>query len=123
MMENQCNLKLIYGEEVKPLLIYPAEKAEYLEPLTDLQLMFKHRLFSADTKVVVVVGYSFRDNYIINMIWDAAKSNEDLHIVLIDPNASQIFEDKLKFVGEDSTSRIHDRVICLSNPFAAIVPD
>ncbi len=58
------HLKLIYGEDVKPLLIYPAQKAEYMEPLTDLQLMFKERLFNKDTKIVVLVGYSCRDNYI-----------------------------------------------------------
>ena len=115
-------LKLIYGEDVKPLLIYPAQKAEYIEPLTDLQLMFKDRLFNKDTtRFVVIVGYSFRDKYIVHMLWDAARVNEKLHIILISPNANEIFEQNLKYIDKDSLSRIHDRVICLPYPFSTVI--
>jgi hypothetical protein len=116
-------LKLIYGEDVKPLVIYPAQKAEYIEPLTDLQLMFKKRLFSEATKFLVVVGYSFRDDYIIHMLWDAARVNENLHVVLISPNAQQIFENKLKYINKETSdpSRIHDRVLCLPYPFCTVI--
>lgn len=116
-------LRLIYGEDVKPLLIYPAQKAEYVEPLTDLQLRFKERLFNKRTRFVVVVGYSFRDDYIIHMLWDAARVNENLHVVLISPNAQQIFENKLKFINREKNdlSRIYDRVICLPYPFSTII--
>lgn len=115
------NLKLIYEEDVKPLLIYPAQKSEYIEPLTDLQLMFKQRLFSKDTKVLVVVGYSFRDDYIVHMLWDAARANEDLHIIFIAPNSKEIFDKRLKLIDKDSPSRIHDRVICLPYPFCKVI--
>lgn len=116
-------LRLIYGEDVKPLLIYPAQKAEYIEPLTDLQLRFKERLFNKKTKFVVVVGYSFRDDYIVHMLWDAARVNEDLHVIIIAPNAQQIYENKLKFINKEKNdlSRIHDRVICLSYPFSTVI--
>jgi hypothetical protein len=114
-------LKLIYGEEVKHLLIYPAQKAEYIEPLTDLQLLFKERLFSKETKVLVVVGYSFRDSYIIHMLWDAARVNEDLHVILVSPDAQEIFKNKLKFIDKDSLSRINDRVICLPYSFHKVI--
>jgi len=82
--------------------------------------MFKKRLFK-DTKIIVIVGYSFRDNYIVHMLWDAARVNEDLHIVLIAPNAKEIFDSKLKFIDKDSPSRIHDRVICLPYPFSTVI--
>lgn len=116
-------LKLIYGESVKPLLIYPAQKAEYVEPLTDLQLMFKERLFNKKTEFLVVVGYSFRDDYIIHMLWDAARVNEKLHVILIAPDAYQIFESKLKYINKKTkaTSRIDDRVICLPYPFSTVI--
>lgn len=116
------HLKLIYQEDVKPLLIYPAQKAEYIEPLTDLQLKFKERLFDKDiTKVLVIVGYSFRDKYIRHMLWDAARVNERLHIIMISPNANEIFEKNLKYIDKDSKSRLHDRVICLPYPFATVI--
>lgn len=114
------DLKLIYGEEVEPLLIYPAQKAEYVEPLTDLQLMFKQRLFSKDTKVVVVVGYSFRDDYIIHMLWDAARVNENLHVILISPDSQEISK-KLEFIDKEVPSRICDRIVCLPYPFSTII--
>lgn len=117
------SLKLIYEEDVKPLLIYPAQKTDYIEPLTDLQLMFKQRLFSQDTKIVVIVGYSFRDNYIVHMLWDAARVNEDLLIIFISPNAREVFDNKLKFIEKDSPSRIQDRVICLSYPFCTVISE
>jgi len=117
-------LKLIYGESVKPLLLYPAQKAEYIEPLTDLQLMFKKRLFDEMTKFAVFVGYSFRDDYVVHMLWDAARVNENLHVILISPNATEIFEDKLKYIDKEQKgdlSRIHDRVLCLPYPFGTAV--
>ena len=117
------DLKLIYGEDVKPLMIYPAQKAEYIEPLTDLQLMFKNRLINEKTKFLIVVGYSFRDEYVIHMLWDAARVNEDLHVILISPNAQQLFENKLKYINraKGDLSRIHDRVICLPYPFSTVI--
>lgn len=119
----QVELKLIYGEDVRPLLIYPAQKLEYIEPLTELQLMFKQRLMKEDTKLLVVVGYSFRDDYIVQMLWDAGRINDDLHIVLIAPNAQEHFENKLKFVDKDREipSRIYNRVICLPYPFSTVI--
>lgn len=116
-------LRSIYGEFVEPLLIYPAQKSEYIEPLTELQLMFKERIFSKETKFLVVVGYSFRDDYVIHMLWDAARVNEDLVAIIISPDSQQIFEERLKFVNKDAgdLSRISERIICLPYPFATII--
>ena len=119
----QVDLKLIYGEDVEPLLIYPAQKQEYIEPLTELQLMFKKRLMDKETKVLVVVGYSFRDSYISYMLWDAGRVNDDLRIVLVDPKAQEHFEKKLRFIDKDreAPSRIHDRIVCLPYPFHTVI--
>lgn len=121
--EKPVKLRLIYGEDVEPLLIYPAQKPEYIEPLTELQLMFKKRLIDKETKMLVVVGYSFRDSYIIHMLWDAGRINNDLHIILIDPKAQEHFENKLRFIDKDkkALSRIYDRVVCLPYPFSTAI--
>jgi len=119
----KVDLRLIYGEDVEPLLIYPAQKHEYIEPLTELQLMFKKRLISKETKILVVVGYSFRDDYLIHMLWDASRINEDLHIILVSPSAQDQFEKKLTFIDKDkkALSRIYDRVVCLPYPFSTVI--
>jgi len=116
-------LKLIYGEIVEPLLIYPAQKMEYVEPLTELQLMFKNRLTEKETKILVVVGYSFRDDYIIRMLWDAGRINDGLRIILIDPLAHKHFENKLRFIDKNdkNLSRICDKVVCLPYPFSGVI--
>jgi len=116
-------LSLIYGEDVRPLFIYPAQKMEYVEPLTELQLMFKERLANENTKIVIVVGYSFRDDYIIHMLWDASRTNKDLHIVFISPTAQEHFESKLRFIDKEKKdlSRLCDRIVCLPYPFSTVI--
>lgn len=122
MGDEETNLKLITGENLSPLLIYPMQKWQYVEPLTELQLMFKKRLMDKDTKILVVVGYSFRDDYIIRMLWDAARINNDLRIILLNPNAQDIFERKLKYLDDGKTpSRIAERVVCLPYPFRTAI--
>jgi hypothetical protein len=117
------SLQLISGEEVKSLLIYPAQKMEYVEPLTELQLMFKERLANKNTNILVMVGYSFRDDYIIHMLWDAGRKNENLYIILVNPEAQELFQEKLRFINkkERDTSRIWDRTVCLPYPFSTVI--
>jgi hypothetical protein len=120
--EEETGLKLITGEDLKPLLVYPMQKWQYIEPLTEFQLMFKKRLMDKSTRILVVVGYSFRDDYIIRMLWDAARINSDLRIVLLSPNAQETFERKLRYLDEKKTpSRIADRVVCLPYPFRTAI--
>ncbi len=57
------------------------------------------------------------------MLWDAARANENLHIIIIAPNANDIFENRLKYINEGALSRVHDRVICLSYPFTTIISE
>jgi hypothetical protein len=85
--------------------------------------MFKERLVSKETEILVVVGYSFRDDYIVHMLWDAGRINDDLHIILISPNAQKHFEERLRFIDKDrnALSRIYDRVVCLPYPFHTVI--
>jgi hypothetical protein len=118
-------LRLIYGEDVEPLLVYPAQKREYVEPLTELQLMFKDRIMNKETQVLVIVGYSFRDDYIIHMLWDAARKNENLYVLIVNPDAQSLFDKRLRFINrtEHDKSRISDRVVCLPYPFSTVIPE
>jgi hypothetical protein len=118
----ETSLIMITGEDLIPLLVYPRKKWQYIEPLTELQLMLKKRLVDKTTKILVVVGYSFRDDYIIRMLWDAARINNDLRIILLNPSAQEIFERRLRYLDDEKTpSRIADRVVCLPYPFRTII--
>jgi hypothetical protein len=72
---------------------------------------------------VIVVGYSFRDDYIVHMLWDAGRINEDLHIILVNPSAHELFKKRLKFIDKriEALSRISNRVLCLPYPFSTAI--
>jgi hypothetical protein len=124
LFEDPIDLRLIYGEDVKPLIIYPAQKSDYVEPLTDLQLMFKKTLFQK-AKFLVVVGYSFRDEYIKHMLWDASRANPDLNVIIVDPNAQEHYEKKLRYIDRNlrATSRLANRIFCIPYPFSTVIYD
>ena len=57
------------------------------------------------------------------MLWDAARVNENLNVVLISPNAQEIYEERLRFVNREKKdpSRIQGRVVCLPYSFKGII--
>ena len=106
-------ISLITGETASPFILYPMDrKWEYAEPLAYLTTKLQKCL--KDAKVCIVVGYSFRDDYIRNIFFEAAKENKKLTIVLISPNAGEVFKEKLRFL---------DRVICFNYPFSSVLRD
>lgn len=74
---------------VRELLIYPvAEKYTFREPF---YAMFHHlKDMLTMCKDCYVVGYSFRDDDILGLFYDAFALNNKLHLYLIDPNANRI---------------------------------
>jgi hypothetical protein len=78
-----------------------------------------------DAELCIVVGYSFRDDYIRNIFFEAAKENKKLTIVLISKSAGKVFEEKLRFSDEERVinSPISDRVICFNYPFGSVLRD
>ncbi len=117
-------VNLITGEEAESLMLYPMRKFDYYEPLIELLLLFKKKLEKA--KVVIVVGYSFRDKHIKQIFWDAANRNKELVVFLISPNAFQIYLEQLRFYDPDSPNVIQSpldgRVIPLSYRFEKVFP-
>ena len=117
-------IKLIFGEEANHLMLYPMQKWEFDEPLLSMMQQLREYLEKAVT--VIVVGYSFRDPYMVKIFHDAARKNRHLKIILIDPKARQIYQEKLLyFLGEDKVSIIPsslaDRVLCLQYEFEKII--
>lgn len=86
--------ELITGEKAVSLMLYPMRKWDYDEPLLEMLLKMKERM--EKTHFVVVVGYSFRDDHIRRIFWDAARTNKKLILILISPNAPEIYENKLR---------------------------
>jgi hypothetical protein len=56
--------------------------------------------------------------------WDIARKNKELHFILIDPHAYQIYKNKLKYypTSERVPSSMEGRVICLPYLFEKVFP-
>jgi len=116
-------IELLTGEKAESLMLYPMRKWEYAEPLLENLLTLKNKLQSESCKYVIVVGYSFRDDYIRDIFWDAARRNKELILVLLDPNAFQIYLDKLEYYPDKIPSSLKGKVITLPFKFELALPD
>ncbi len=97
VMTEESKIQLITGEKAENLMLYPMQKLDYAEPFLELLVGIKRLLESETCKFLIVVGYSFRDEHIRRIIWGAARKNKNLHLLLIDPKAYQIYFDRLKY--------------------------
>jgi hypothetical protein len=134
----EATIDLVTGEKAVTLMVYPMRKWEYAEPFLELLLKLKEMLESA--KIAIVVGYSFRDDYIKRLFWDAARRNKDLVIILISPSSKEIYKQRLKtyempelqhdfssdFDPNDfdayPPSSLSGRVLCLPYKFEDVLP-
>ena len=117
-------IEFITGETAKTLMVYPmGGKWEYAEPLLELIRRLHGGLEKA--KVCIVIGYSFRDDYIRRIFFEAARTNKGLTILLIDPDAGRIYDDKLKFIDKDKRkhSSLEGRVTCWNYPMEKVLKD
>ena len=67
------------------------EKEVYKDPFFELLTRLKTSLLSE--KICAVIGYSFRDEYIRNIFFDAVKRNPEIKIIMINPKAKEIRDD------------------------------
>lgn len=124
VMSERSGIQLITGEKAENLMLYPMQKWDYAEPLLELLVEVKHRLESENCNFLIAVGYSFRDEHIKRIIWDVAKKNRNLNLIIIDPKAYQIYAEKLKYydtIGKIPSS-LDGRVSCLPFKFEEILP-
>jgi hypothetical protein len=82
------NAEDISGEH-RPLLIFgTSNKLSARQPFLSLAYHFSERILV--THVLVVVGYSFGDDYINEIIKQGLDTNGKLRIVVVEPNASAL---------------------------------
>ncbi len=117
LSNNQGNLQLQNGEKLEDMLMYPMLKLERPGPLLDLMYILKSKLYAKSTRVVVVVGYSFRDDYLKMLFLEALKNNKGLHLVIISPSAIEIKKTLLK----DDAETLGERIICYTSVFEQII--
>jgi hypothetical protein len=123
IMTGSSEIQLITGEKAKNVMLYPMRKWDYIEPIFELLLRAKSLLESKECKYLICIGYSFRDEHIRDILWDVARKNKELHLVLIDPKAHSIYKDRLKYYNDAMKSRssLFGRVICLPYTFGGIL--
>jgi hypothetical protein len=124
VMKETAKIQLITGETAENLMLYPMQKWGYAEPLLELLIEIKKLLESETSRFLIVAGYSFRDDHIRKIIWDSARKNKDLHLILVDPNAYQIYSEKLQYYDETkrNPSSLSGRVVCLPYRFEDVLP-
>lgn len=85
------------GQE--PCLIYPADKGEALEsdPWKSLFNYFVDTL--RDAELLIVLGYSFRDEHLNRLLLEALVSNSQIRIVIVNP------EPKSKLIEADFSAK------------------
>ncbi len=120
-------LKLASGETAESLILFPMRKWEYAEPMLELLVELKRKLEAAS--YVFVVGYSFRDEHIRRLFWDAARKNKKLTILFVSPSAIEIYAKRLRLMemasfsaGREAPSPLEGRVICLPYRFEEVLP-
>lgn len=74
-----------------------------------------------------VVGYSFRDEHIRQILWEAASKNSGLLIFVVDPDAWKIYKDRLRYFPPKKNetevkSPLAGRVVCLPFRFENVLP-
>jgi len=117
-------IELIFGEKATPLILYPMQKWEFVEPLLELLLQFKTQL--ANSEFAVIVGYSFRDSHIVRLFHESARKNRELIVILVGPHARDLYEESLHYYKSDVSqekiaSMLEDRVLCLEYGFEQII--
>lgn len=124
VMTEESKIQLITGEKAENLMLYPMQKWDYAEPLLEMLVEIKHLLESETCKFLIIVGYSFRDDHIRRILWDAARKNRDLHLILISPNAYQIYFKRLKYYDNEHKipSSLEGKVVCLPYLFEGVFP-
>ena len=124
VMTEESKIQLITGEKAENLMLYPMQKWDYAEPFLELSVEVKRLLESDTCKFLIVIGYSFRDEHIVRILWDSARKNRNLRIILIDPKAYSTYHEKLEFYDYNYTnpSSLSGKVICLPYLFERVLP-
>ncbi|MCK4735958.1 MAG: SIR2 family protein, partial [Methanophagales archaeon] len=99
--------KTIDGIELKDSMIYPTrEKEVYKDPFFESLTRLKTSLLSE--KICIVIGYSFGDEHIRNIFFDAVKRNPKIKILYGDKNLDGVIK---------NLEQIKDNIIPIEGEF------
>jgi hypothetical protein len=99
--------KTVDGIELKDSMIYPMrEKEVYKDPFFELFTRLKTSLLSE--KICIVIGYSFGDEHIRNIFFDAVKRNPKIKILYGDKNLDGVIK---------NLEQIKDNIIPIEGEF------
>jgi hypothetical protein len=120
---DSSKVRLVQAESAESLMLYPVRKWAYSEPMVGLLFEFKRILESPAARFLVIVGYSFRDDHVQGVIRDAARNNDRLELVIVDPSAygirKKLFDD---VAGPGWPAYLRRRVLCLPYRFESVLP-
>lgn len=88
-----AKIELYDGKKADPVILYPMAKQPMEAPLLDFAYILKRRLEAA--KFLIVIGYSFRDDYLAALFRDAFNANPDLHMISIGPDSRKHYKELL----------------------------
>ncbi len=92
-------LRSVSGKKLRNVILYPAGYMELTrEPF--IELLQRLRVALKKTRYLVAIGYSFRDPYIQNVIESGFDENQDLQLILIDPNGEKLLKNVLRKIKE-----------------------
>ncbi len=115
-----AKIELYDGKKADPVILYPMAKQPMEAPLLDFAYILKRRLESA--QFLIVIGYSFRDDYLAALFRDAFNANPDLHMISIGPDSRKHYKELLAR-GPSFKHVFEWRVTCLPFPVERILQD
>jgi len=84
-------LREIDGDFVHPDLIFGTDyKMQYIDPY--LFSAYEFRKYALESRVILVIGYSFRDDHINSIMFQALKLKPEIKIVVVATNTEEIKE-------------------------------
>jgi hypothetical protein len=117
-------LTLATGGQASTLMVYPTEKWYYAEPMIQLLERTRQLLECEACRFIIVIGYSFRDDHIRRLVWEAAKKNQQSTMILVDPYAFDTYHRRLEWYdfATRNPSSLHGRVICIPVGIERVFP-
>lgn len=82
--------------DIEPVILYPNNTKQITyDPFITSYCYLQRSLDRAE--YAIFIGYSFRDDITVTFLKNALRFNNKLRVVLIDPNANNLFEKHFKF--------------------------
>ena len=86
---DRTTLKEVDSTPKVPDLIFGTDyKMQYIDPY--LFYAYEFRKYSLEAKIIITIGYSFRDQHVNGILHQAIRTDRDKKILIVSPNADEI---------------------------------